>query len=129
MREWADQHLLPYCAEAGGKKEGRGRRREGRHWQDGDVNATPLPPLDELLECARAVAIPTRTRFRGVSVREAVVFDAPNGASEFSPFVEYEDREAASWLAAAIEYGWGEPPALRRSMLDYAEQIAGLYAG
>ena len=79
--------------------------------------ATPLPPLDELLECARAVAIPTRTRFRGVSVREAVVFDAPNGASEFSPFVEYEDREAASWLAAAIEYGWGELPALRRTRI------------
>ena len=81
------------------------------------MNATPLPPLDELLECARTVAIPTRTRFRGVSVREAVVFDAPNGASEFSPFVEYEDREAASWLAAAIEYGWGEPPALRRTRI------------
>ena len=81
------------------------------------MNATPLPPLDELLECARAVAIPTRTRFRGVSVREAVVFDAPNGASEFSPFVEYEDREASSWLAAAIEYGWGELPALRRTRI------------
>lgn len=79
--------------------------------------STQLPPLDELLECARAVAIPTRTRFRGVSVREAVVFDAPNGASEFSPFIEYEDREAASWLAAAIEYGWGELPAPRRAWI------------
>ena len=81
------------------------------------TESQPHPSLDELLECARAVAIPTRTRFRGVSVREAVVFDAPNGASEFSPFVEYEDREAASWLAAAIEYGWGELPALRRTRI------------
>ncbi len=72
------------------------------------------PPLDELLERARVVAIPTRTRFRGVTVREAVLFEGANGASEFSPFLEYEDREAASWLAAAIEFGWGVLPPLRR---------------
>src|SRR5690606_1631733 len=33
------------------------------------------------------------------------------------PFVEYGDREAASWLAAAVEYGWGETPPLRRSRI------------
>src|SRR5699024_4395457 len=55
--------------------------------------------------------------FRGVSVREAVIFDAPGGASEFSPFTEYADDEAATWLAAAIEFGWHELPALRRETI------------
>lgn len=78
---------------------------------------TPLPPLDELLERVHIVAIPTRTRFRGVTVREAAIFEGPNGASEFSPFLEYEDPEAASWLAAAVEYGWGELPPIQRSRI------------
>ena len=70
-----------------------------------------------MLERTRVVAIPTRTRFRGVTVREAAIFEGPSGASEFSPFLEYKDREAASWLAAAIEYGWGELPSIRRSRI------------
>lgn len=77
-----------------------------------------LPPLHELLERVRVVSIPTRTRFRGVSVREAAIFDAPNGASEFSPFLEYEAAEASSWLAAAIEYGWGALPVMRRERIQ-----------
>lgn len=76
-----------------------------------------LPSLEELLDTAHVVAIPTRTRFRGISVREAVIFEGPNGASEFSPFLEYDDAEASRWLAAAIEFGWGEiPPPLRTSI-------------
>ena len=70
-----------------------------------------------MLERTRVVAIPTRTRFRGVTVREAAIFEGPSGASEFSPFLEYEDREAASWLAAAVEYGWGVLPSLHRSRI------------
>ncbi len=81
------------------------------------MSADPLPTLDEVLERTRVVAIPTRTRFRGVTVREAAIFEGPSGASEFSPFLEYEDREAASWLAAAVEYGWGAPPDIRRSRI------------
>lgn len=81
------------------------------------MSTTPLPSLDELLERTRVVAIPTRTRFRGVTVREAAIFEGPSGASEFSPFLEYDDREAASWLAAAIEYGWGSLPSIRRSRI------------
>lgn len=78
------------------------------------THAQDRPSLEELLDCARVVAIPTRTRFRGVTAREAVLFDAPNGASEFSPFVEYADAEAASWLRAGIEFGWGpEVPTIR----------------
>lgn len=50
-------------------------------------------------------------------MREAAIVEGPNGASEFSPFVEYGAKEAASWLAAAIEYGWNElPTPLRQSI-------------
>ncbi|MHA3723453.1 enolase C-terminal domain-like protein [Leucobacter sp. HY1910] len=80
-------------------------------------NAQQLPPLADVLERARVVAIPTRTRFRGISVREAVIIDGPQGATEFSPFPEYGDAEAAHWLAATLDFGWNEqPPALRRSV-------------
>jgi len=74
----------------------------------------PIPPLAEVLAATRVVAIPTRTRFRGITVREAAILDAPQGASEFSPFTEYGDAEASAWLAAALDFGWaGQPPVLR----------------
>lgn len=69
------------------------------------------PPLADLLATARVVALPMATRFRGVDVREAVLFQGPQGWTEFSPFVEYPDDEAAAWLAAAVDFGWREPPA------------------
>lgn len=86
-----------------------------RKCQDGEVDQ--VPDLDELLDAARVVAIPTRTRFRGIAVREAVLFEAPKGASEFSPFTEYDDREASAWLAAAIEFGWGALPPVTRERI------------
>ena len=52
-----------------------------------------LPPLPELLVSARVVALPLTTRFRGVDVREAVLLEGPEGWTEFSPFVEYDDAQ------------------------------------
>jgi O-succinylbenzoate synthase len=70
--------------------------------------------LSDILSSARVVALPLRTRFRGISVREAVLFEGPEGWTEFSPFTEYDDAEAAAWLAAAVDFGWmPTPPALR----------------
>ncbi|MFE7846273.1 o-succinylbenzoate synthase [Microbacterium sp. NPDC057407] len=85
----------------------------------GDVSSatTPVPPLAELLASARVVALPLATRFRGVDVREALVFEGPEGWTEFSPFAEYGDDEAATWLAAAIDFGWmPQPGALRNEI-------------
>lgn len=68
------------------------------------------PDLD--FAAARIYAIPLRTRFRGITVREGMLIEGPAGWGEFCPFVEYDDREAASWLATAIEQctvGWPEP--------------------
>lgn len=84
----------------------------------GDVDTTtPLPPLSEILASARVVALPLATRFRGVDVREAVVFEGPEGWTEFSPFAEYDDPEAATWLAAAIDFGWMPQPAALRAQI------------
>jgi o-succinylbenzoate synthase len=76
-----------------------------------------LPALADLLATARVVALPMATRFRGLDVREAVVLEGPEGWTEFSPFVEYDDAEAASWLAAAIDYGWRPQPVPRRDRI------------
>ncbi len=76
--------------------------------------AAPLPPLDEILAAAHVVALPLATRFRGVDVREALLFEGPEGWAEFSPFVEYDDDEASTWLAAAIEDSRMPRPAARR---------------
>jgi o-succinylbenzoate synthase len=76
-----------------------------------------LPPLPDLLASARVVAIPLVRRFRRIDVREAVVFEGPEGWTEFSPFAEYDDDEAATWLRAAIGFGWTASPAPRRDAI------------
>ncbi|MPZ82189.1 MAG: o-succinylbenzoate synthase [Actinophytocola sp.] len=61
---------------------------------------------------ARTFAIPMATRFRGIDVREGMLIEGPAGWGEFSAFAEYDDRESASWLTAAIEactVGWPDP--------------------
>lgn len=73
------------------------------------------PELADILATARVVSLPVRTRFRGVGLREAMLFEGPAGWTEFSPFLEYGDPEAATWLAAAIDFGWADAPAPLRS--------------
>jgi O-succinylbenzoate synthase len=72
------------------------------------------PSADQLLAAARVVSLPLTTRFRGVDHREAVLFEGSEGWTEFSPFTEYADAEAATWLAAAIDFGWSATPPLVR---------------
>ncbi len=57
-------------------------------------------------------AVPMRTRFRGITVREGMLLRGDAGWGEFSPFLEYDARVAAPWLRAAREAadeGWPEP--------------------
>lgn len=57
-------------------------------------------------------SIPMVTRFRGITVREGLIFEGPAGWSEFSPFLDYDNRESAPWLAAALasaERAWPVP--------------------
>jgi O-succinylbenzoate synthase len=77
--------------------------------------AVTSPHGDEvagLLDSLRAFAIPMRTRFRGITVREGALIEGPAGWGEFSPFAEYGPRECARWLACALEAattGWPAP--------------------
>jgi len=73
------------------------------------------PTATELLDTARVVSLPLAHKFRGLLVREALLLRGPEGWSEFSPFVEYDDAEAAVWLAAAIDFGWTTQPAPLRT--------------
>lgn len=75
------------------------------------------PSLSELLGTARVVALPLAQRFRGIETREALLLRGPCGWTEFSPFVEYDDAEATVWLAAALNFGWHEPPAALRTSI------------
>lgn len=59
----------------------------------------------------RVVSIPMRTRFRGVTVREAVLVEGPAGWGEWSPFLEYDEEVAAPWLRCAEEAAAGDWPA------------------
>jgi O-succinylbenzoate synthase len=76
-----------------------------------------VPELHDLLTTARVVSVPMTSRFRGLVLREAVLFEGPEGWTEFSPFVEYADREAATWLHAAIDFGWRPSPAILRDRI------------
>lgn len=64
------------------------------------------PRAEDLVAAAHVVRIPLRTRFRGVTEREALLLQGPAGWGEFAPFTEYPDDEAARWLAAAVEAAW-----------------------
>lgn len=75
------------------------------------MGVTDLPAAAALLEGAHVVSIPMRVRFRGVEVREALVFEGPSGWGEFAPFPEYGDDEASRWLAAGIEEAYADRPA------------------
>lgn len=64
--------------------------------------------LADLQDRAHPVALPLAVPFRGVEVREALLFDATSRWSEWSPFVEYEPAEASRWLRHAVDFGFGE---------------------
>ena len=74
-----------------------------------------IPELDDVVRSFRVVALPLATRFRGLTVRETSLFEGPEGWTEFSPFVEYDDAEAARWLAASYEFGWQATPVAVRT--------------
>jgi o-succinylbenzoate synthase len=66
----------------------------------------------EQLSAEHVFSIPMRTRFRGITVREGVLLQGAAGWGEFSPFLDYDARVVAPWLAAALEAaeaGWPAP--------------------
>jgi O-succinylbenzoate synthase len=69
----------------------------------------------QLLDTLRVIALPTKTNFRGITVREVALFKGEYGWAEFSPFLEYDDAEASHWLASAIEAATTPRPQLFRT--------------
>ena len=80
-------------------------------------HGTVLPQLDDILDRVHVVALPMRVRFRGIDVRELALIDGPAGWGEFGAFLEYDDSEAAHWLASGIESAYREPPRIRRTRI------------
>ena len=71
----------------------------------------------ELLSTMRVIALPMKTNFRGVTVREVALFKGEYGWGEFSPFLEYGDQESSMWLASAIEAATQPRPMQLRSSI------------
>ena len=69
----------------------------------------------QLLDSLRVIALPMKTKFRGITVREVALIKGPHGWGEFSPFLEYDDGESAPWLASAIEAATTPKPKLYRT--------------
>jgi O-succinylbenzoate synthase len=63
------------------------------------------------------LALPLRTRFRQIQTREIAIFKGQRWA-EFSPFVEYGDEEASTWLKAALSWANDPLPELKRTSIN-----------
>ena len=74
----------------------------------------------------RVVALPTKTNFRGVSVREVALFKGEFGWGEFSPFLEYDADECAPWLQSAIAAATKPAPKLFREKVKVNGTIPAL---
>ena len=73
--------------------------------------------LEEALASLRVLALPMRTTFRSLNIRETALIKGENGWGEFAPFVEYSDQESLPWLESAIEAAdKALSPALRESI-------------
>lgn len=73
--------------------------------------------LEGALASLRVLALPMRTTFRSLDVRETALIKGESGWGEFAPFVEYSDQESLPWLESAIEAAdKALSPALRESI-------------
>ena len=70
-----------------------------------------------LLESMRVIALPTKTNFRGINLREVALFHGEYGWGEFSPFLEYDFQECVPWLMSAIEAASQPRPKLLRTSI------------
>lgn len=69
------------------------------------ASARDLPTsIADLLPRIHVLRLPMVTRFRGITEREVMLIEGPDGWAEFSPFLEYGPEESARWLQAALEF-------------------------
>ena len=90
--------------------------------------------LEKYCPDLRVLSIPLRDTFRGITIREVAIFRCSAGWSEFSPFLEYDDVEACTWMEAALEAANTPWPALYRDRVAVnatlpiveVDQVAGI---
>lgn len=73
--------------------------------------------IDQLLASMQVVALPLKSKFRGITVREVALFKGPAGWGEFAPFLEYDDRESSTWLLSAIDAATNPAPMAYRGFV------------
>ena len=73
--------------------------------------------IDQLLASMQVVALPLKSKFRGITVREVALFKGPAGWGEFAPFLEYDDRESSTWLLSAIDAATNPAPMAYRGLI------------
>jgi O-succinylbenzoate synthase len=59
--------------------------------------------LDEVLASLQVVALPMKTKFRGLQIRETALIKGSAGWGEFAAFTEYDAAESLPWLNSAIK--------------------------
>jgi O-succinylbenzoate synthase len=74
----------------------------------------------------RVIALPTKTNFRGINIREVALFLGEAGWGEFSPFLEYQPSECIPWLQSAIESATKPWPELHRNKVKVNGTIPAL---
>ena len=82
--------------------------------------------LQDLFQSMRVVALPTKTNFRGVNLREVALFKGEFGWGEFSPFLEYGADECVPWLQSAIAAATKATPKLFREKIKVNGTIPAL---
>lgn len=73
--------------------------------------------IDQLLASMQVVALPLKSKFRGITVREVALFKGPAGWGEFAPFLEYDDHESSTWLLSAIDAATNPAPMAYRGFV------------
>ena len=73
--------------------------------------------LEEALASLRVVALPMKTKFRGLELRETALIQGSAGWGEFAPFIEYDAHESLPWLESAIEQASTHVSASSRSSI------------
>ena len=73
--------------------------------------------IDQLLASMQVVALPLKSKFRGITVREVALFKGPAGWGEFAPFLEYDDHESSTWLLSAIDAATNPAPMAYRGLV------------
>jgi O-succinylbenzoate synthase len=73
--------------------------------------------IDQLLASMQVVALPLKSRFRGITERELALFEGPAGWGEFAPFLEYDDAESSNWLLSAIDAAINPAPMAYRGLI------------